>query len=251
MPRALPLAARQEIVERHHRGQTLAHIATELGIPYVTVRAIWRAFRDRGADGLVPGYHACGSSTPAYPQSIIRLACQLRRAHPRWGAGRIRLELLEHHKPATVPSARVLQRAFQRAGINRPRRRQRPVTALKQATAPHELWQVDAVEKARLQTGALVSWMAVTDQFTGAMLANELSPPGLVAVHHPEPSPDALSPRVPAVGTATANPIGQWPSLGTELWPAAGPGAVAAGAGSGSPLDPARPTPEKRNGRTR
>jgi hypothetical protein len=206
MPRALPLATRQEIVDRHNRGQTLAHIASELAIPYVTVRAIWRAFRDHGPDGLVTGYHACGSSTPAYPDAMIRRACQLRRAHPKWGAGRIRVELLEHHKPATVPSVRVLQRAFQQDGINRPRRRQRPVSSTMQATSAHEVWQVDAVEKARLQTGAEVSWMAVTDQFTGALLANELSPPSPVAVNHSEPGPDAVTPRFPALGTAGADP---------------------------------------------
>jgi hypothetical protein len=83
MPGAVPLATRQEIVDRRDRGQTLAYIASQLALPYVTVRANWRAFRDRGPDGLVTGYHACGSSTPAYPQAMIRRACRLRRAHPK------------------------------------------------------------------------------------------------------------------------------------------------------------------------
>jgi len=184
MPRALPLATRQDIIERHLRGQTLAQIATDLGIPYVTVRALWRAFRNRGSDGLAIGYHACGSSTPAYPDAVRRRACRLRREHPKWGAGRIRVELLEHLEPSAIPSVRVLQRAFQRAGINRPRRPQRPPIHTKQATAPHEVWQVDAVEKARLRTGAEVSWLSATDQFTGGLLANELSPPSPMAGDH-------------------------------------------------------------------
>jgi len=100
MPRAPPLATRQDIVERHLRGQTLAQIATDLGIAFVTVRALWRAFRDRGSDGLAIGYHACGSSTPAYPEVVLRRACRLKREHPKWGAGRIRVELLEHLEPS-------------------------------------------------------------------------------------------------------------------------------------------------------
>jgi hypothetical protein len=172
MPRAVPAATRQDIVERHNRGQTLPQIAAELGLPFVTVRALWRAFRDDGPDGLVTGYHACGSATPAYPESVLRRACRLRRLHPRWGAGRIRVELLESLPPDRVPSVRVLQRAFQRAGVNRPRRSQRPKVTLSRATAAHELWQVDAVEKARLQTGEEVSWLSVTDAYTGALLAN-------------------------------------------------------------------------------
>jgi transposase-like protein len=184
MPRAVHPDIRQEIVERHQRGQTLAQVAADLGIPYPTVRSLWRAFRDRGPDGLAIGYHACGSSTPAYPESVLRRACRLRREHPRWGAGRIRVELLEYLEPSAVPSVRVLQRAFQRAGINRPRRSHRPAMQAKKATAPHEVWQVDAVEKARLRTGAEVSWLSVTDQFTGGLLADELSPPGPMAVDH-------------------------------------------------------------------
>src|SRR5216684_8628934 len=106
MPRALPLPTRQDIIERHVRGQALTQIATELGIPYVTVRALWRAFRDRGADGLALGYHACGGSTPAYLETVFRRACRIKREHPGWGAGRVRVELLDSLAPDAVPSAR-------------------------------------------------------------------------------------------------------------------------------------------------
>jgi Helix-turn-helix domain len=95
MPRAVPTATRQDIVERHNRGQTLPQIAADLGIPFGTVRDLWRGFRDGGADGLVTGYHACGCATPAYPDAVVRRTCRLRRTHPKWGAGRIRVELLE------------------------------------------------------------------------------------------------------------------------------------------------------------
>jgi Helix-turn-helix domain len=251
MPRAIPVATRQDLIERHLRGQPLPQIAAELGIPFDTVRDLWRAFRDGGADGLVVGYHACGGSTPAYPEAVLRRACRLKREHPGWGGGRIRVELLESLPPDDVPSVRVLQRAFRRAGVNRPRRSQRPRTMPRRAAAPHEVWEVDAVEKARLKTGAEVSWLSVTDVFTGGLLANELSPPAPVAVDHARPGPDAVPRRVPALGVAPAHPGRQRPSLGTEHGIAAGPGVVVDRARRGGGLDPPGPAAEERHDRAR
>lgn len=186
MPRAIPLAIRQEIVRRHLDGQTLARIAVDLHLPCVTVRSLWRDFRRRGEEGLAIGYGACGRSTPGHSQTVLRRACQLKREHPTWGAGRVRVELLGPLDAALVPSTRTLQRAFRGEGINRPRRSQRPRTARARPEAPHDLWEVDAVEKKRLKTGAEVSWMAAVDVDSGAILAGELSPPGPMADDPPE-----------------------------------------------------------------
>src|SRR5262249_51476285 len=132
MPRAVPPATRQDVIERHLQGQTLPQIAAELGIPFGTARDLWRAFRDGGPDGLATGYHACGAATPTYPDAIVRRACRLKREHPGWGAERVRVELLESLDPQDIPSARVLQRAFVRACVNRPRRPQPPRAAVRQ-----------------------------------------------------------------------------------------------------------------------
>jgi hypothetical protein len=251
MPRAIPLATRQDIIDRHVRGQALTEIAAELKIPYVTVRSIWRAFRDQGADGLVVGYHACGGSTPAYPDAVLRRACRIKREHPGWGAGRIRVELLESLSADAIPSTRVLQRAFRRAGINKPRRSQRPSAIPRPASAPHELWQVDAVEKARLRNRVEVSWLSVTDVFTGGMLANELSPPGTMAIGHAQPGSNTLPQGVSALGVARANPGRQWTSLGSEQGTAARLGVVVDWARYSAALDPARPTASQWHDRTR
>jgi hypothetical protein len=116
------------------------------------------------------------------------------------------VELLEHLPAAAVPSVRVLQRAFQRAGVNRPRRSHRHPTVSIVASAAHELWQVDAVEKARLRNGAEVSWLAASDVFSGAMLAAELSPPSSMAERHDARRPRVVSPRIHALGAARSYP---------------------------------------------
>jgi hypothetical protein len=61
-------------------------------------------------------YQACGRSTLGHHRGVLRRACQLKRQHPTWGAGRIRVELLGLLDAALVPSPRTLQRAFQREG---------------------------------------------------------------------------------------------------------------------------------------
>lgn len=243
MPRAIPLATRQEIVRRHLEGQTLLRIAAELRLPLATARDLWRAYRDRGDDGLVIRYRACGRSTPGHDPSVLRRACRLKRRHPTWGAGRVRVALLGRLDPAPVPSARALQRAFQREGINRPRRSQRPRTARARPEAPHDLWEVDAVEKKRLKTGAEVSWMSAVDAYSGALLAGELSPPGAVADDPPEGCAGLIPPRLPPLGAAAGRPRRQRPSLGPESGTAAGPGAVADRVGRVGRVDRPGPAP--------
>jgi hypothetical protein len=206
MPRAIPLATRQEIVRRHRDGQALAAIAVDLHIPAVTVRALWRAFRDRGETGLAIGYRACGRPAPLHSPAVLQRACQLKRRHPTWGAGRVRVELLGLLDAALVPSARTLQRAFQSQGINRPRRSQRPRTAQAKPEATHDVWEVDAVEKKRLKTGVEVSWLAVVDVYSGALLAGELSPPGTVADDSAEGRARLVSPCLSAMGSAAVDP---------------------------------------------
>jgi Helix-turn-helix domain len=153
MPRALPTEIRLDIVRRHLAGQALPQIATELRLSHDTVRALWRAFRNHGEDGLATRYHACGRATPATPEVILDAACRFKHDHPTWGAGRIRLQLLQDLAAGQVPSVRVLQRAFQRAGVNRPRRSQRPPTAVVRAPAPHEVWQVDRSRRSGWRPG--------------------------------------------------------------------------------------------------
>jgi len=152
MPCPLPVPLRQEIVHRHQQGLPLTQIAADLAIPYGTVRNIWRLCRRRGLDGLAPNYHSCGRRVPPHIQELLRIACDLKREHPAWGAGLIRLQLRNHSHDPDLPSVRTLQVAFVRAGVNRPRRRRAAVVVIPQAVQPHEISQVDAVENGPLAT---------------------------------------------------------------------------------------------------
>ena len=150
MPCPLPVPLRQEIVRRHQQGIPLTGIAADLAIPYGTVRKVWRLFRRHGLDGLDPRSRGHGRPVPPATQELLRVACELKREHPTWGAGLIRLRLREHAAGAPIPSVRSLQVAFARAGVHRPRRRRAAVAVVPWAAQPHEIWQVDAVENVPL-----------------------------------------------------------------------------------------------------
>ncbi len=177
MPEAIPYAMREEIVRRHKEGESLQAIAQAMGYSYWGVRKIWRHYRDQGEEGLRIRYDRCGPSGIKAEGEVYEQAMGLKREHPRWGAGIIRLLLQERLPDRSVPSERTLQRWWQKAGIN-----QRPTRRVKQNThraqAVHEVWEIDAVESRKLKEGGGVSWVTITDEKSGAVLEAELFPPG-------------------------------------------------------------------------
>jgi transposase InsO family protein len=74
--------------------------------------------------------------------------CELRRAHPRWGAQRILHELMRGPAPAVgLPSRATVHRILVRHGlvVGRSRRRKRSDYVRWQRPAPMALWQLDIV----------------------------------------------------------------------------------------------------------
>jgi transposase InsO family protein len=73
---------------------------------------------------------------------------ELRRMHPRWGAKRIRMELLRRPVAGlSVPSERTINRILTRHGLLSPRPRKRPKSSFVrwQREAPMQLWGIDIV----------------------------------------------------------------------------------------------------------
>src|SRR5947209_3398202 len=108
MPRAVTLLIREEIVRRHLQGQELTAIAAELQLSYSTVRQIWHLYHTQGAAGLTPRYHACARPAPSEHAPILHQACELKRLHPTWGAGLIRIQLAKQFVNQNIPSIRTL-----------------------------------------------------------------------------------------------------------------------------------------------
>jgi transposase len=169
------MATREAIVARRQAGGSLPQIATELGVPWATVRRVWRRDRERGDAGLTPDYAACGRHGSRYP-AVYDQALTLRRDHPGWGAGLIRVLLAKTFPDQPLPHERTLRRWFREAGLGPPPPRPRSPGPLR-AHQPHARWQLDATEQIVLADGTRASWLAASDEATGGMLGAVVFPP--------------------------------------------------------------------------
>jgi len=156
MPRAVPVPVRQAILRRRQQGQEPQRIAAALHVPLSTVRhLLHRLPADATDEQLRPAWHRCGRRRADRQQPLVDLTIELRREHPRWGAGRIRIALAEQ-APAPLPSARTLQRWLAQADLNPAPPGRPPRAPALQARHPHEVWEVDASEDIPLRGGKKV-----------------------------------------------------------------------------------------------
>jgi hypothetical protein len=103
-------------------------IARSLKMKYRTVREIWRRYRQEGEASLALHSDRCGRAGIRFPDTLYQAAVTLKRAHPRWGAALIRVELAEQFPEQGLPGERTLQSWFRDAGLQ-PLRAKRPQVA--------------------------------------------------------------------------------------------------------------------------
>ena len=106
---------------------------------------------------------------------------------------------------------------------------------------PHQIWEVDAKERVRLASGQRVSWLAFTDEASGALLATPLSPPGALAERPAHRDPGHVPPHVHPLGPAQGGPCRQRVSLGVTARPAHRTGVVVDRLGRRRDLESPRP----------
>lgn len=207
MPAALPFARRQQIIARHQQGESLRQIAQQLQLPPSTVRDWWLRFRDQGEAGLQTHYDRCGPKGTKTAPVLHQAVLALRREHPSWGAGLIRLEVSKQFPDRPLPTVRQIQRWFVAAGLQPPRAKRPPVER-QRGGEPHQVWQIDAKEQLLLADGTGTSVLTVTDEASGALLAAVPFPPVSLEPggHRGGPASDAGP--VCQVGAARPDPSG-------------------------------------------
>jgi transposase len=133
-------------------GADVTEIAASIGVHRSTVhRWVGRCLSEQLA-GLVDRSHRPHFS-PAQVKNAVEVAvAEMRRTHPRWGARRIRLEMLRQAGPwfrgdLAVPSERTIDRILQRQGLLRSRPRKRPKESFLRWERPAamQLWQLNIV----------------------------------------------------------------------------------------------------------
>jgi len=183
MPAPVPYPLRLAIARRQQHGQSSAAIAQILGVSVRTVRHLVARYRANGESALLPDYRRSDLPPGQTDHQLRDQALGLRRDHPTWGAGLIRLQLRRRGCRGPLPTERTLQRWFHQAGLGPAPKGRRPATVAGggRAKRPHDVWQIDAKEQIRLRDGQRVSWLRVVDECSGAVLWTKVFPPGPLA----------------------------------------------------------------------
>jgi len=214
MPRAIPVAIREQLCQRHRRGEPTAALAAAYGVSPRAVRALCRRLRLGGPEALRPGYHAPPAPPHAKPAACRADVLQLRRDHPAWGAAWLLTILRQRFPDRPWPVPRTAQRWLQAAGLNPAPRGRRPAGNANRATQPHAVWQMDGAECLRLADGEQVCWLRVVDELTGAALQTTIFPPAPPLSGRRTAGPGGLAPGLQPLGPAASDSRGQRRAVG-------------------------------------
>jgi transposase len=129
-------------------GAQVTEVAAAVGVSRQTLHIWMTRYLLDGVGGLADRSHRPRSCPHATPDAVRVLVAELRRQHPRWGAKRIRMELLR--KPPqgqTIPATATINRILIGLGLVQPRKRKRPKESYRRWSrpGPMQLWQFDIV----------------------------------------------------------------------------------------------------------
>lgn len=169
--------------ERIYRGKlagyTLPELAAEVGCSVGCARKWWRVGRDKGLEGLRSPRRTRGKTgtLSQFDPRIAEAALTLKKAHPRWGAKRVLVELKADPslRGLRLPGRSRLADFFQEKCPNCIAARRSHFGRLKRgpaATCVHELWQLDNQEGVRLNNREVATICSVRDPVGAAMIVS-------------------------------------------------------------------------------
>src|SRR5690348_5111051 len=126
----------------------VSEVAAAMGVSRQSVHTWISRYLAEGLAGLADKSHRPGFCPHQVAGEVEVVVAEMRRQHPRWGAKRIRLELLRRQpEGVTLTSERTINRIFARQGLVVPRPRKRPRDSYRrwQRPGPMQLWQIDIV----------------------------------------------------------------------------------------------------------
>jgi transposase InsO family protein len=163
------------------RRRPVAALCLQYGISEKTGYKWVARFRAQGPTGLAEGAHRphrCPHQTPAAQRELL---CTTRRAHPTWGARKLRALLTAAHPDLAWPAASTITTLLDRAGLVRHRRRRHGAGALGDlggargpagaVDAPNALWTMDYKGQFRTGDGRWCYPLTVVDAHTRFLLA--------------------------------------------------------------------------------
>jgi putative transposase len=161
------------VVTRHVAMRTACR---HFGISEKTGYKWLRRFLGGGPAALADRSHAPLVAAHQLAPAVADAVCALRKAHPSWGARKLRQVLAAKHPAVAWPAASTITTLLKRAGYVVPRRRavgERAAwahTGLTTAGAPNDVWAADFKGEFRLGTGPYCYPLTVTDLFSRDVL---------------------------------------------------------------------------------
>ena len=128
-------------------GQHVSEVAQQFGVSRQSVHTWLNRYAEQGLAGLEDRSRRPESCPHQASPEVEAAVCELRRAHPRWGARRIEFELGRSGCPGRVPTRMTVYRILVRHGLIAPVKRGRSRKDYKrwQREEPMQLWQMDIV----------------------------------------------------------------------------------------------------------
>jgi transposase-like protein len=156
-------------------GQTHAELAHELNCSLETVRKWWRRGRKQGLEGLRERRHGRKKTgiLSQFDPEVAQKAKEYKRAHHRWGADRVLLELsMEKDLQGKRFPKRSRLAAYFKAVcpdcVTQYNLHPPPTQRHDQAQSVHEVWQMDNQEEIQLANGDLAIICQIRDPFGAA-----------------------------------------------------------------------------------
>jgi transposase InsO family protein len=166
---------KREFMRRLKSGERMSDLCREYEISRETGYELERRFDVGGDAGLQPQSRAPKHSPKRTPPTVVDLVVEERRAHPTWGARKLKVMLERSGGP--MPASSTIHGMLKRRGLVEKRRRLPTVTrgksGLRQAAQPNEVWCVDYKGQFRLGDKSLCYPLTLTDQYSRFLVAVE------------------------------------------------------------------------------
>jgi len=133
------------LLEPERTGDSVAEVCRRRGVSRASFYRYRARYLQEGAAGLMPRSRAPRSSPGQIDAQLEAMICALRRRRPRWGARRIRAELLR--AGVQVPAVSTVNRALKRNHLIAPQPPRKATAKLRfERALANDLWQIDATQ---------------------------------------------------------------------------------------------------------
>lgn len=137
---------RLRFIGRLLEGEKMAPLCREFGISRVTGYKLYKRYQSCGLDALTDRSRRPYRHANRLPYQVERTILGIKKAHPSWGAPKIRDKLIRQFRTIKPPAVSTVHAVLDRNGLVRRRKRRRHKaqgTELVAAHAPNGLWCAD------------------------------------------------------------------------------------------------------------